>query len=300
MDLDLIKTFLAVESAGSMTDAAANLGRTGAAVSQQIGRLETSLGVKVFERGAGGVTLTPAGDVVKAHAEGVLGAVADLENEARLAASRASRRLRLEAFSSASIHLLPRVMREVREIEPTVTISFAELDDAEPFANVASGKVDLSIGYEYDDVPLDKPPRLQLETLGREPMDAILPVDHRFAKRRSVRLEQLQEFDWVLFPTQNVATISVVKACNRLGFTPRILSESNDYQVVQAMVQAGLGISLLPRMVSSGIPKTAAAVVPIAGDVPCREVFVAYRSSNASPLLDTAITALQSLFRLTI
>src|SRR3954469_2400656 len=119
LDLKLLTTFREVAVRGSFSDAAAALDFTQPAVSQHISRLETALGVRVLERNARGVTLTPAGEVLVRHASALLDAARRAEEAVRDAAGIGRARGRVAASPSPAAGLLPGATRELRTRVPT-------------------------------------------------------------------------------------------------------------------------------------------------------------------------------------
>ena len=116
LDLKLLTTFREVAVRGSFSDAATALDFTQPAVSQHISRLESALGVRVLERNARGVSLTPAGEVLVRHASALLDAARRAEEAVRDAAGIGRAQVRVAAFPSAAAGLLPG--RDARPARP--------------------------------------------------------------------------------------------------------------------------------------------------------------------------------------
>lgn len=296
MDLRLLQSFRTVAEVGSMSDAAPLLQCTGPAVSQQIARLEADLGVSLMERSNSGISLTAAGERLLELSSSLFGSIEDLRMDVRQVASEEVVPIRLEAFASASVRLVPAVIRELRHAGTDAPLTMVELDDDDPYGRVASGEVTLCIGYIYDHSRFTAPDNVIVETLGRDPMDVIMPPRHRLTKRSRVQLADLRDEDWVLYPPRNVATRSVVEATTPLGYQPRVAFETNDFQVVQALVSAGAGISLMHRIISSSLSKKAIEVRPLSGAVVGRDVFVAYRRTFDRSRIANVIDALAGAF----
>jgi DNA-binding transcriptional LysR family regulator len=296
MDVRLLETFVTVAELGSMADAAARHRCTGPAISQQMSRLEKDLGVSLLRRSRHGVELTPSGEELLVRARGILGAIVDTRSAIKELSYEGSVPLRLEAFPSAGVYLIPHVLRELRRTRSAVPVSLVELNDMDVFGRVSSGQVDLSIGYEYDFVPISTPSSITVTTLGRDPIDVLLPKRHRLADKRSVSLVDLRDEDWVFFPPDNIATLSAVEGCIQHGFTPRIAFESGDYQVVQALVATGAGISLMPRMVANALPKSGVVVRELHGMKMARNVFVSHRRTYDQKLTASVVDALHDAF----
>jgi DNA-binding transcriptional LysR family regulator len=297
MDVRLLSSFLTVAELGSMTDAAVSLGLSGPAISQQMARLEADLGVVLFNRSRNGVELTPAGEELRLRSQTVIGAVTDIRSAVQQRSASQQAPIRLEAFPSASVYLLPHVLKELRRLKSGVPISLVSLSDANLFGRVNAGEVDLSIGYDYDFVSIQAPASLVVEELGRDRFDVLLPKSHRLAAKRAISLRDLQDEDWVLFPPATMFTESVLGACAKAGFSPRTMFEVSDYQVVEVLVAAGAGVSLWPRMVTNSLPKKGLAVRPLLRTDFGRNVFVSYRRTFDRSRVVNIIAALHEAFR---
>jgi DNA-binding transcriptional LysR family regulator len=300
MDVRLLETFVTVAELGSMADAAARLQCSGPAVSQQMSRLEKDFDVPLLLRSRHGVELTPPGEELLVRAREILGAIVDTRSAVQELSNESSTPLRLEAFPSAGVYLVPHVLRELRRMKSTAPVSLVELNDMDVFGRVSSGRVDLSVGYEYDFVPIGIPSALSVKTLGRDPLDVLLPKRHQLATKRSVDLVDLRDEDWVFFPPDNIATLSAVEACSQYGFRPRIAFESGDYQVVQALVGAGAGVSLMPRMVTNALPNSGIVVRKLRGMKLARSVFVSHRRTYDQKLTASVVGALHDAFNTSI
>lgn len=296
MDLRLLRAFRTVADSGSMSEAALLLNCSGPAISQQIGRLEADLGVTLMERSNSGISLTQAGQRLFELSGSLFGTIEDMREEVRHVAIERTAPIRLEAFASASVRLVPAVIRELRHAGTDAPLTLVELVDDNPYGRVSSGAVTLSIGYVYDHLPIATPDNVVLEVLGRDPMDVIIPSRHPLARRSRVNLSDLRDEDWVFYPSENIAARSVEMAAAQLGFEPRVVFETNDFQVVQALVGAGAGVSLMHRIISSCLPKRSIEVRPLIGSPIGRDVYVAYRRSYDRSRIANVINALSVAF----
>ena len=129
LDLKLLTTFREVAVRGSFSDAATALDFTQPAVSQHISRLEATLGVRVLERNARGVSLTPAGEVLVRHASALLDAARRAEEAVRDAAGIGRAQVRVGAFPSAAAGLLPGATRELRARRPDAELTLQVMEE---------------------------------------------------------------------------------------------------------------------------------------------------------------------------
>src|SRR4051812_32721269 len=129
LDLKLLTTFREVAVRGSFSEAAAALDFTQPAVSQHISRLEASLGTRLLERNARGVTPTPAGELLVREASALLDAARRAEEKVRRAAGIGRPLVRVSAFPSAAAGLLPGATRELRARRPEAELTLHVLEN---------------------------------------------------------------------------------------------------------------------------------------------------------------------------
>src|SRR5918997_2786065 len=144
LDLKLRTTFLEVAVRGSFSDAAAALDFTQPAVSQHISRLESSLGVRVLERSARGVSLTSAGEVLVREASALLDAARRAEQTVREAGGIGRAQVRVSAFSTAAAGLLPGATRELRARRPDAELSLQVLEGEPALDALLAGRIDVA------------------------------------------------------------------------------------------------------------------------------------------------------------
>ena len=144
LDLKLLTTFREVAVRGSFSDAAAALDFTQPAVSQHISRLEATLGVRVLERNARGVSLTPAGEVLVRHASALLDAARRAEEAVRDAAGIGRAQVRVGAFPSAAAGLLPGATRELRARRPDAELTLQVIEEEPALDALLAGRIDVA------------------------------------------------------------------------------------------------------------------------------------------------------------
>lgn len=297
-DLRLLETFVQVARAGSMADAAVSLGYTGPAVSQQMARLEADLGVSLMERSNQGIKLTLAGEALLERATQVIGGMVDLRSAVIDAADSPNVRLRLNSFSSASVHVVPNAITRFRREFPEAQLSIHDsYENDTPFDYLVSGDIDLLVVHEYDHFPFTPPSGVVLQTLGRDLCDIVLSKSHALAKRRSLRLSELANEDWVLFPRGNLATVSIQNEARLAGFEPRSSFEGAHFIVISALVGAGIGISALPRMVTRNTTNPAWVARPLKDSGFGRTVHIATRETSNSGAITAMSNAIAAEFK---
>jgi DNA-binding transcriptional LysR family regulator len=233
----------AVADTGSFGRAAAQLGFTQSAVSQQIAALERIVGEPVFERPGGPrpVEITPAGEVLLRHARVVLGRLREAEQD--LAALRAGEqgRIAIGTFQSVSVRILPAVLAALKAERPGVDVHLIELaDQTELIDQVVSGALDLTFVNTVED------PRLVTEFLFSDPIMFVTaatpdvsggPVAPAEINGRPLIGEQ-----------ESSCQLLIESSLRLLGVSPTYVFRSNDNGAMQAMVRAGMGDAVMPLL----------------------------------------------------
>lgn len=260
--LDQLRTLVAVADEGTMSGAAASLGYTTGAVSQQMAALARAVGRTLFLRDGARLVLSDDGRVLLAQARLVL------EAESRAAAvvrgpSPASA-VRLGVFGSAAVVGLP-AARALLLDDATVALQAVEVDvEAMPDA-VLRDEIDLALGLDYSDAPL--PPRrgLDVARLHREGFLLVLPPG---ATPDPASPEEVRAYadatDWILPPPTSTFGRAVRTACARAGIAPRERHLVTDTAVSIALAEAGLGITLVTPLMLA-MRATTAPTVPLPG-----------------------------------
>ncbi|WP_205473885.1 LysR substrate-binding domain-containing protein [Nocardioides sp. SYSU D00038] len=247
MDPRRLLIFREVARSGSISGAARALGWTQPAVSQHLRALEREAGCTLLLRATTGVELTEPGRALLARADAVAGELHVAREELAELTSLRRGRVRLAAYPSAAATLVPRAMARLRATHPDVDVALTEAEPPEALALLESGDVDLALVFGYDD-PGDDPAggrALVWRPLVDEPVDLMLPPDHRLARRRSVAVADLADQPWIVGCVRCRA--HTLRVCATAGFEPDVRHESDDYVVVQNLVAVGLGVALLPR-----------------------------------------------------
>jgi DNA-binding transcriptional LysR family regulator len=126
-------------------------------------------------------------------------------------------------------------------------------------------------------------------------MHLVLPKGHPAAKRRAVRLEELAGDSWLGGVRGGRCHEMVIRACNRAGFDPEVAFESDDAQVLQGLVAAGLGVTILPELGLQGA-RPDVEIRPIVPEPPVRQVWaVTPASGYRSPATTAMIEVLQEV-----
>lgn len=216
-------------------------------MSQQLAALEREAGVRLLERRGRRLALTPAGELLVTHAEVILGDLAAAEADLAALRGGPAGAVRVAAFPSAARTLLPYVWRRagpaLRMVEQEPEVSVEAL---------RRGEVDVAVAHAYTLLP-----RVVPDTLRRYPLlgDAVLlalPVPvadrHGLAEGAPARLDGFAAEPW-LVPNTGVSCYEMIqRACGAAGFVPTVVAQATDFSVLAALVAAGAGVALVPRM----------------------------------------------------
>ncbi len=247
LNVSRLRLLREVAHRGSISAAAEALSYTQSAVSQQIAALEAESGLALLERHPRGVTLTAAGQTLVGHADGILTRLQAAEEAMAAIAGLRGGRLRMASFPSAGATLMPRAIAAFRAAHPEVELSLAEGEPEQIAPRLRAGELDLALLFEFEDEsPLDE--QMTRVELLEDPMFLALPRTHRLGSRERLRLADLSGEAWVQTSQQSPCARHVVRRCHAAGFEPNVAFESDDYQTVQGLVAAGVGVALIPHM----------------------------------------------------
>jgi DNA-binding transcriptional LysR family regulator len=234
---------------GSFSAAADALSYTQSAVSQQIAGLEAEAGMALLERHPRGVSLTAAGQTLVGHAEGILARLDAAEAALSAIAGLRGGQLRMASFPTAGATLMAQAIATFRSTFPDVELALAEGEPEAIIPRLRAGELDLALVYEFagEDV-LEDITRVELL---QDPMYLALPRDHPLAAKSRLRLEDLKNEAWVQTSRSSPCARHVVRCCHEASFEPNVSLESDDYQTLQGLVAAGLGVALIPELALS-------------------------------------------------
>ena len=245
-----LKVLKEVAYRGTISAAAASLSYTQAAVSQQIATLESETGMTLLERHPRGVSLTAAGQTLVGHAEGILGRLEAAESALSAIAGLRGGRLRMASFPTAGATLMPLAIAGFRNAYPDVELTLSEGEPEVIMPRLRAGELDLALLYEFAGEIAPREDMMRVDLL-EDPMYLALPREHRLAKRARLKLEDLSSESWVQTSRSSPCARHVVRCCHAAGFEPNVAFQSDDYQTVQGLVAAGVGVALIPELALS-------------------------------------------------
>jgi DNA-binding transcriptional LysR family regulator len=280
-----VLTFREVARLGSFSRAAEALALTQPAVSQQVAALERQAGAQLLERGPGGLSLTPAGELLLAHADVVADRLDLAVGQLAELAGHAARELRIGAFPSALATRVPQALARLTVERPEVKADVSERTTGALVEGVRTGELHVAVCFQDAARPRREHEGAERIDLGEEPFRALLPEGHALAGGGPLRLQQLADEVWVA-PSRDGM---IAQACEATGFTPAIRYVSRDPLANRGLVAAGLAVTISPAELAAEF--TGIAVEPLR-DGPKRAVYALLPAAGATRLARAFVAAL--------
>src|SRR5918998_3384295 len=294
-DVKQLRVLKAVAEHGSFSAAADALSYTQPAISQQIAALEKQAGTTLVDRGSRGVRLTDAGQALVEHAEVVIARLAAAEAELEAIAGVRGGRVRLSSSPPAGASLPPPAVAEFTRRHPGVELTFVEREPEDAAQMLRAAELEIAIVFEYSELKQPEFERMyegiELLPLVDDPMYLALPRDHPLGVKPRVRLEDVAGETWIQETGSHSWCGSFHEAvCASAGFEPNVGFPSDDYNVVQGLIAAGVGISLLPGLALTNVREDI-VVRSLGKNAPARRIAAAtlagrYRSPATEAMLE--------------
>ena len=296
IDLAALTGLRAVATHGSVIAAAEATGFTPSAVSQQVKRLERQVGVPLLERVGRGVMLTSHGRHLVDAGEQVLADLERLEAELQHRADVVTGSLRLVAFSTAMRGLVAPVARRLLDAHPDLRLTLDEREPWDAVDLVAAGRCEVGIVHRWGGVAFAVPDHVATTRLADDVADLIVPRDHPLAARagrRTVTPRDLLDVAWIATPEGTICRQWLHRMYDGTGHPPRIAHVSMEFESHLALVAAGLGVALVPRLGRAPLGADVAAV-EVVDPVPTRLVDALHRRTMSdSPAVAAVLEALR-------
>ena len=255
-------------------------------LSVSIKKLEEELDVKIFERGANEITVTPLGEEIVRQAQSVIEQAAAIKEIAKRGKDPVSGPLRLGVIYTIGPYLLPDLVRQAIELVPQMPLMLQENFSAKLLEMLRNGELDCAIMAEpFPDTGLAVAP------LYDEPFMAAVPRQHALAKRKSISTDELKNETMLLLGTGHCFRDHVLEVCpeyarfasappegSRTGIEGiRQSFEGSSLETIKYMVASGMGVTVVPQL---SVPKDAQPhikYVPFTKPVPTRRVVLVWR-----------------------
>ena len=268
MELRGLRAFVEVARSGGFTVAAQRLSLTQSTVSKLVARLEDELGQPLLQRHRRQAELTDAGRVVLQYAEKMLSSAADIEQALADLGGLQQGELRIGIPPLGPRLFVPQI-GEFKRRYPNIELKLYE--DGSHAISQALSNGQLELGGLL--APLDET-RFEHRMLIDDRLALLAPAKSYWAKRvkagKEVKLEELAEEPFILFPPAYALNERIAEACHRFGFAPQVVGRSGQIGFILEMVRHGIGIALLPSSALSQVDAREFCVAALTPLIPWR------------------------------
>src|SRR5580658_9929382 len=282
LDVRRLRVLHAVSVYGSVTAAAAALGYSAPAVSQQLAALEREVGMRLTERAGRGIELTPAAAILVGHTDALLARLDAAESDLAALRDQVAGRVTLAAFPSVAATIVAAAWAALAHAAPKVQLDLTEMEPEESLPAVLRGATDVAVAHEYDLL-------FERRELARDPVLLAVPASSPLAG--PVDLDSLagQPF---LSPRSNTSCAEMIqRACARAGFVPRVVARATDFAVLLNLVAAGAGLTLVPELAARRPPPQVRLLHP--AEPVTRQIFTVSRcGGDRKPAVRVVLDAL--------
>jgi DNA-binding transcriptional LysR family regulator len=291
VDVELIhlRTLAAIARHGSFSRAGESLRLSQPAVSHHIRHLETALGARVLERTGKHVRVTRAGELMLERSRRIFDELDGAAQEIQRLRGVVSGRVRLGTGATASIYLLPALLRRLRRRYPDVELVVVTGNAPEIAAGVVSGDLDLGV------VTLPVPQaRLEVLPFWNDPMVAIGPSEGPWSIPRPAGPADLGAVPLIVYERGGSIRRVIEDWFRRAGVTPRIAMELGNAEAIKELVAAGLGVAITSAItVTSDMSRGGSIrVIPLRPPLSRRLGIIRKKGSSASPSVKLVLDAL--------
>lgn len=293
LSIDRLRALHAIATYGSVRAAAAALDVTTSAISQQMAKLEAELGEQMLDRNGRGVRLTDAARRLVKHADRIMSVVAEAEADFEAHRGAVVGQLSLAAFPTAARGLAPQALAALRADHPQMQVALSELAPEDGLPLVTRGDVDLMIVQDWFNAPLAVSDGLVKSALLDDGVDVALPARHALAGRIVIDLGDIAHEPWISWERRSICHDWLMLTLRAHGVEPTIAHHVGEQQTQLALVAAGLGLCILPRMGRGELPDgvCVAQVRPALS----RHVYAIWRADAARrPAIRALVAALRS------
>jgi DNA-binding transcriptional LysR family regulator len=287
MDPRRLMTFRTVAHERSFSRAAEKLSLSQPSVSNQISSLETQIGVRLLERGRGGLRLTHAGGVLLEHADHVAWRLEMADAQMTELAGQYRDHVRLGAFPTALAGYVPAAIARLRHARPDLLVRLSEVTAPTLEPRFLSGEFDVAVAYQDATIERREFHGAQRIELFADTFLIGLPPDHRLAAATGpLALAELADEDWVMASTEGF----LVEACRDAGFNPHVVSTTTEPLATRGLIARGLGVGWVPSLLIneySGI-----TVRSVSDPIRRRDIYALLPPGDRHPLARHVVDAL--------
>jgi DNA-binding transcriptional LysR family regulator len=287
MDPRRLLTFRAVAHERSFSRAAEKLSLSQPSVSHQVALLETAIGVRLFDRGRGGLRLTHAGEVLLEHADHVSWRLQLADTQITDLAEDRRDQIRLGSFPTALANFVPSALARLRVAHEGLRILLTDVTSSMLEPRLLAGEFDVAVGYQDATTERRELPGAERIDLFQETFLVGLPPDHRLARGRGpVSLAELAADEWILPSTEGF----LIQACRDAGFEPHVVSITSDPLATRGLIARGVGVGWLASLLIADY--SGVAVRPVKDLIRPRDIYALLPPGERHPLAKHVVGAL--------
>ncbi|GAA2460983.1 LysR family transcriptional regulator [Streptomyces macrosporus] len=292
LNLERLRILHAIARHGSVSGAAEGLHVTTSAVSQQMAKLERETGQQLLARNGRGIRLTDAGRLLAEHARRILSQLELAEADLEAHRGQAVGELLLGAFPTAARGLFPTVLAALRADHPQLRVRLQEMEPDTAVPRLVRGDIDLAVVLDWYNRPLSLPGGLAKVPLLDDPADVAMPADHPRAGTGPVELADFADDEWISWPDGEFCHDWLLFTLRGQGIEPKIRHTAGEHHTQLALVGAGLGVAVAPRLGRGPVPD-GVAVAPVRHTMK-RHVYAIWREdADRRPSIRAAVEALR-------
>lgn len=297
LDVRRLRVLVEVAERKSFHEAADALSFTQPSVSRHIAALEREVGTPLLDRTRGHIRLTQAGEIAVQHARVVLARLARAEGQLQALQSSDGGRLRIAAFASANTWLVPAALARFTVRHPNVDLSLASGSTIDHPDRLLRGELDLALITDWDYAEAARRSAIQLVPLVDDPLVLALPPSHHLTRTdTAIEIADLVDEIWIEGPHPDCLG-PIGERHSTISFEPQVKFVCEDLVGKQALVAAGMGITLLPGLSLPGV-RGDIILRDVADDLPPRRVYAAYCTEGYRlPAVDEMVTVLRDVAR---
>jgi DNA-binding transcriptional LysR family regulator len=277
VDLVTLSLFIAVVEETSLAKAAEREHLAPSAISKRLQDLELNLNVKLFERKPTGMFPTAAGTALLHHARLIIRNISELETELLDFAGGVRGTIRVQSNATAMASYLPDDLRTFLQLFPQVRVDLEERTSPDTVRAVADNAADIGI---YGDVVV--PTDLHTAVYRMDRLAVVVPNGHPLAERESLTFAETAPFEYIGAPKGSSIDIALTRAAADIGISLKMSIRSSGFAAISAMVDAGLGIAVVPECVMPTYAKSyAVTTIPLAEKWAERRLMICARDRDA-------------------
>jgi LysR family transcriptional regulator, hydrogen peroxide-inducible genes activator len=267
MEIHQLRYFVAVADEGSFSRAAAKVRVAQPSLSQQIRKLEAEIGQRLFDRLPRSVVLTEAGRCFLDYARQILASIGDARRCVDELKDVITGKLAVGAIPTIAPYVLPELVMKFHNDYPDVTLELVEDVTDGIVRRVETGELDVALLSTCR-----QSPSLRRESLGTEPLLALVPAADALAKKALITLEDLKSQRFLLLHEMHCLSQQVHYLLESRRLRPEIALAGSQLTTIAHMVAAGIGVSIVPDMMVKHQATPGCVSLPFAPPVPEREL----------------------------